>query len=433
MKPLIHPAEKQECFLIEGGKPLRGEVRISGNKNAVLPIIAAALLTDEIVILQNVPRIRDVAAMLNILTHLGVDHDWTGDTLKIQATRIRTAKISPELCAEIRTSFLFVAPLLARLGHAQVAPPGGDAIGRRRLDAHFYGLRTLGATADAETFQFQAKKRLCGRELFFDEASVTATEHILMAAVLAEGETVIRNAASEPHVQDLAQMLTGMGAKIDGIKTNTLRIQGVDRLHGVQHRITPEHVEAASFLAFAAATGGSITVQQTVRGHFWMINRVFERFGIQLELGPDFIHLPEGQIPRIRQDLDGATPRIDDGPWPQFPSDLMSTMMVLATQSEGSVLFFEKMYESRMYFIDRLIRMGANAIVCDPHRVLISGKTRLQARTLSGPDIRAGIALIGAALCAQGTSKIHNAWIIDRGYENLTRKLSDLNARIQRR
>lgn len=228
-------------------------------------------------------------------------------------------------------------------------------------------------------------------------------------------------------------MLTGMGAKIDGIKTNTLRIQGVDRLHGVQHRITPEHVEAASFLAFAAATGGSITVQQTVRGHFWMINRVFERFGIQLELGPDFIHLPEGQIPRIRQDLDGATPRIDDGPWPQFPSDLMSTMMVLATQSEGSVLFFEKMYESRMYFIDRLIRMGANAIVCDPHRVLISGKTRLQARTLSGPDIRAGIALIGAALCAQGTSKIHNAWIIDRGYENLTRKLSDLNARIQRR
>ena len=423
----------QDKFIIEGGQPLRGEIHVGGNKNAVLPMIAAALLTDEEVVLENVPQILDVKTMLLILEHVGADINQTGSTLALRCTKVRRTEIPQELCTAIRASFLFVAGLLVRCGHAKVHPPGGDVIGRRRLDAHFYGLRCLGANIHEDQFEFFAPKGLTGRDLFFDESSVTATEHILMAATLAKGTTTIRNAASEPHVQDLARMLIKMGAKIDGLNTNTLAIEGVSSLRGTSHTVSSDHIETGSYLALAAATGGAITVHGTVRSHYWMIQRVFQRFNIQLEFATDNVRLPGGQSPIIQKDIGGAIPQIDDGPWPQFPSDLMSSMLVLATQAEGTVLFFEKMFESRMYFVDRLIQMGASAIVCDPHRVVVSGKTSLRSYILTSPDIRAGMALIIAALCARGTSHIQNVHVIDRGYEKMEEKLLSLGARIQRK
>ncbi|MFT5130240.1 MAG: UDP-N-acetylglucosamine 1-carboxyvinyltransferase [Rhodothermales bacterium] len=419
-------------LVIEGGISLTGTITAGGNKNAVLPMIAASLLSDEEVILENVPGIRDVNGMLAVIQHLGGEVEREGSEVRIRAKEIHTHSVPRELCNAIRTSFLVAGPLLHRRGAAQLYPPGGDVIGRRRLDAHFYGLTKLGAEAAPERFAFSSPRRLRGRDLFFDEASVTATEHILMTAVLAEGTTVIRNAASEPHVCCLAEMLISMGAQIDGLHTNTLTVQGVDRLHGTRFRVVSDHIEIGSFLALAAATGGSITVKDTVKSHFWMIRRVFEKFGIVLDFENDQVHLPPGQEPRIQKDIGGIIPQIDDGPWPQFPSDLMSAMLVLATQTEGTALFFEKMFESRMYFVDRLIQMGASAIVCDPHRVVISGKSRLRAQTMSSPDIRAGIALLIAACCATGTSVIDKAEIIDRGYENITDKLDALGARVHR-
>ncbi|MFT5442746.1 MAG: UDP-N-acetylglucosamine 1-carboxyvinyltransferase [Myxococcota bacterium] len=420
-------------FVIHGGRPIKGHVRVSGNKNASLPMIAAALLTDEEVVLENVPTIRDVASMLEIASYLGADVSREGHTVRIRATEIVTHEIPWELCEKNRTSFLFVAPLLHRVREAQVHQPGGDMIGRRRLDAHFYGLEKLGCTVDAESFKLSASEGMRGSILFFDEASVTATEHIMMAAVLAEGVTEIRNAASEPHVQDLASMLVEMGAEISGIGTNTLVVTGVDKLGGTTHHIEGDHIEAGSYLALGAALGGEMVVEGIRGGHYWMTNRVFERFGIDLEIGSDSIYLAGDQVPRIRQDVGGKTPRIDDGPWPQFPSDLMSSMLVLATQAEGSVLFFEKLFESRMYFVDPLVQMGANVIVCDPHRVIISGKTPLIGQTVRSPDIRAGMALIIAALCAtQRPSVVQNAEIVDRGYEDIVGKLRSLGAEIER-
>ncbi len=421
-------------FVVHGGKPLSGAIQASGNKNAALPMIAATLLTDEPVVLDNLPAIRDVAAMLEILEYLGARVEREGDRVTVHAAALEQAEIPWELCEKTRTSFLLVAPLLSRCPRVHLHRPGGDEIGRRRLDPHFYGLRSLGVEVDEERFVFEAPQRLRGRQLFFDEASVTATEHILMAAVLAEGETTILNAASEPHVQDLCRMLGSMGARIEGVGTNTLRIQGVERLGGATHRITSDHVEAASYLALAAATGGELTVRGTSRGHYWMIHRVFERFGLKLELERDHLFLPGGQQPRVMPDLGGAIPRVDDGPWPQFPSDCMSAMLVMATQAEGTVLFFEKMFESRMYFVDPLVRMGANIIVCDPHRVVVSGPSRLRGATLRSPDIRAGMALVMAALCATGRpSVIQNAEVIDRGYERFEHKLLALGADIERR
>ena len=420
-------------FIIEGGKQLTGEVTVGGNKNAVLPMIAAVLLTDDDIVLNNVPQILDVETMLTILEHLGAEVHKHGSTLRLRCLEVRTTEIPWELCTAIRTSFLFVAALLVRCGQAKVYPPGGDIIGRRRLDAHFYGLRCLGVDIDETEFEFSVPKGLQGRDLFFDESSVTATEHIMMAATLAKGTTIIRNAASEPHVQDLAKLLIKMGAQIDGLNTNTLTIAGVDSLHGATHDIVSDHVETGSYLALAAATGGELTIHGTVPSHYWMIQRVFQRFNIQLDFTSDRVRLPGGQFPVIQKDIGGAIPQIDDGPWPQFPSDLMSAMLVLATQTEGTVLFFEKMFESRMYFVDRLIQMGASAIVCDPHRVVVSGKTFLRSHTLTSPDIRAGMALIIAALCAQGTSHIQNVHVIDRGYEKMEEKLLSLGARIQRK
>ncbi len=420
-------------FVIQGGRPLEGEIRASGSKNAALPMIAAALLTDEEVILENVPSIRDVDVMLEIAGVLGAEVSRLDDRITIRAANLKDQQLPHELCERVRTSVLFVAPLLHRLGRAKLHPPGGDGIGRRRLDTHFYGLRSMGAIVDDREFEFRADERLKGAMLFFDEASVTATEHILMAAALADGTTTILNAASEPHVMDLASMLVSMGAQIDGLYTNTLTVTGVDRLHGATHRVVSDHIEVGSYLALAAATGGGITIHDTVRGHYWMMHRVFERFGIELDIKSDRIVMPSGQTPRVQMDAGGKIPQVDDGPWPQFPTDMMSPFLVLATQSEGTILFFEKMFEGRMYFVDPLVQMGANAIICDPHRVIISGRSQLAGQTVRSPDIRAGMAMIIAALCAtKRPCIVQNAEIVDRGYERVEEKLRALGADIVR-
>ncbi len=420
-------------FIIKGGRALAGEITASGNKNAILPMLAATLLTDEEVVLENVPALRDVNGMLEVLEYLGASVEREGSRLVVCAREINRNEIPAELCERIRTSFLFVAPLLHRTGRANLHPPGGDQIGRRRLDAHFYGLRGLGADVAEEEFEFRSESGLRGAMLFFDEPSVTATEHILMAAVVADGETTLLNVASEPHVQDLGRLLMGMGAEIEGLGTNTLKIRGVPKLGGTTHRVISDHIEVGSYLALAAATGGSITIHDTIRGHYWMLHRVFERFGVKLDIQTDRIVLPGGQLPRVSQDAGRAMPSVADGPWPQFPSDMMSPMLVLATQSEGTSLFFEKMFESRMYFVDPLVRMGAQIVVCDPHRVLVTGPTTLRGQTLRSPDIRAGMALLMAALCARGKpSLLQNAEILDRGYEKLEQKLQALGADITR-
>jgi len=420
-------------FVIRGGRPLEGEIRASGSKNAVLPMIAAALLSEDEVVLENVPSIRDVDVMLEIAGQLGAEVSRLGDRIAIRAANLEHQELPAELCERVRTSVLFVAPLLHRLGRAKLHPPGGDGIGRRRLDPHFYGLRQLGATVDDDEFDFRAAEGLQGAMIFFDEASVTATEHILMAASLAAGTTTILNAASEPHVMDLARMLMSMGAKIEGLYTNTLTITGVERLGGTTHRVVSDHIEVGSYLALAAATRGGITIHDTVRGHYWMMHRVFERFGIEIDVKSDRIVMPSGQTPRIQPDAGGAIPQVDDGPWPQFPTDMMSPFLVLATQSEGTILFFEKMFEGRMYFVDPLIQMGANAIICDPHRVIISGPSPLRGQTVRSPDIRAGMAMVIAALCATGRPcVVQNAEIVDRGYERVEEKLQALGADIVR-
>ncbi len=418
-------------FEIEGGIPLRGTIKASGNKNAILPMIAACILTDQEVVLENVPDIIDVHHMLQVIIELGGRVERSGERVSIQVATLASSEISEALCSKVRTSIMCVAPLLHRLGKAKLYPPGGDVIGRRRLDTHFYGLQKLGATITINgSYDFVLPKPLAGTEMFFDEPSVTGTEHIMMAAAVSRGHTLIRNAASEPHVQDLALMLNAMGAKISGIGTNLLSIEGVSSLHGATHKVCHDHVEAASYLALAAATGGEIKVEGTDLHSYWMCHRVFETLGVKIELYKDHILLSGQQERRVIRDHDGSIPVIGDGPWPQFASDQMSCMITLATQVEGNVLFFEKMFESRLYFVDRLISMGANAVVCDPHRVLISGRSKLTGTTLSSPDIRAGMALLGAALVAKGNSTVQNANMIQRGYEDIEEKLLSLGARI---
>ncbi len=420
-------------LIVEGGVPLSGTVSVIGNKNAVLPIIAASILTDEEIILQNVPNILDVRAMLEIVEALGIDVSQKNNTVKIKASKIKTSEISQKLCSKIRTSFLFSAPLINRCGKAKVYAPGGDAIGRRRLDAHFYGFQSLGVDiiSNQTPFEFELNKELLGRDLFLDEASVTATEHIMMLAVCVKGTTIIRNSASEPHVKDLGEFLIKMGAKIEGLGTNTIIITGVDSLHGATHRITEDHIEAGSFIAMAAATGGELTIQGIQPGHYWMTRRVFEKLGVHIELRKNEIFVPGNQSLKIAKDIGNAIPTISDGPWPQFPSDMMSCTLVMATQAQGTVLFFEKMFESRMYFVDTLIRMGANAIVCDPHRVVITGPAKLKAIEMATPDIRAGMAMIIAAMCAEGKSIINNTNMVARGYENIVEKLSSIGGKVK--
>ena len=422
-----------KSLLVSGGKITGGEVTVSGNKNAALPMIAALLLTDEEVILHNVPDILDVRTMLEIAGFLGAQWSFEKNTLRFRCSRINTAQISRELCSRNRTSILFAAPLLARCGKAELYPPGGDVIGRRRLDGHFYGLTKLGAemSPELQTYSFTAANGLHGRELFLDEASVTATEQIMIAAVMAKGTTTLYNAACEPHICDLAGMLKAMGAKISGEGSNTLTICGVDKLHGCEYSVTGDHIEAGSFLALGAATGVPVTVCGIARRHYWMLQRVFNRLGINMDLGYDRITLPGEQNMEIQTDFGGYTPQISDGPWPQYPSDMMSCTIVAATQCKGTVMFFEKMFESRMYFVDRLISMGANAIVCDPHRVVITGRSQLHGVSMSSPDIRAGMAMVIAAFCARGESRIDRADVIYRGYENLPVKLRALGAEVE--
>ena len=420
-------------LLIRGRRPLNGIVRPGGNKNAILPMIAALMLTDEKSVLRNVPDIADVRTMLDIARHLGAEAELKDGTLTFQCPKVVTTEVPKELCARNRTSILFAGSMLARCGRIELGRPGGDSIGRRRLDGHFYGLQNLGAKFTEDVcFRFTRRaKRLRGRELFLDEPSVTATEQIITAAATAEGVTTLYNAASEPHVSDLALMLNGMGAKISGIGSNILTIEGVEKLRGADHEVIFDHIEAGSFVALAAATGADLTIEGVKPRSFWMLRRVYERLGINVGLYDKCITVSGDQSRQIKYDSGGPFLQISDGPWPQFPTDMMSCTIVAATQCRGTVTFFEKMFEGRMNFIDRLIDMQANAIVCDPHRAVITGPTLLRGTELSSPDIRAGMALVIAALCAKGDSVIHRADIIYRGYEKLVEKLRSLGADVE--
>jgi UDP-N-acetylglucosamine 1-carboxyvinyltransferase len=370
--------------------------------------------------------------MLAILEGLGVSVDLAGHTLTLSAARIRSTRLAPALCRKVRLSILLAGPATARLGSATLFPPGGDVIGRRRVDTHFDGLRQLGITLSGQSAYRFRRRRLAGAAIVLDEASVTATENVLMAATLAEGITTIYNAACEPHVQDLCAMLNKMGARITGIGTNRLQVEGVPRLHGVRHRVSPDHIEAASFVAAAAATGGVLTLDDCPVSSFRVLARPFQKLGVAWRATGHRLCLAAPQKLRIRNDFGAAIPKIEDGGWPAFPSDLMSIAIVVATQARGTMLFFEKMFESRLHFADRLIAMGARIVQCDPHRVIVTGPAHLHGTHLASPDIRAGMALIVAALCAKGQSVIDNAEIIDRGYEQVHRRLRRLGADIRR-
>lgn len=419
-------------YLIEGGFPIKGTIRASGNKNAALPCIAAALLSDEPVILRNIPEIEDTAVMLNILQSFGAkatnlgSHSW-----KIEAKNLQPICIPAELSKKIRASILFAGPLLARLGKAEMLPPGGDVIGRRRLDTHFLALEQLGARVEINGHFIFTANKLIGTDIFLDECSVTATENALMAAVLAEGETTITNAASEPHIQDLCNMLSAMGAKISGIGSNILKIKGVQKLHGCDFTIGPDYMEIGSFIGLAAATRGSITIEGVENLDLRPLKIGFAKLGITWTQKDSSIVVPQIQEMKTNADIGSKIPKIDDSPWPGFPPDLTSIMTVVATQVEGTVLIFEKMFESRMFFVDKLISMGAQITLCDPHRAVVSGPSTLHADHLVSPDVRAGMAMVIAAMIAHGESRISNVYQIERGYEHLVERLKALGAHIE--
>jgi UDP-N-acetylglucosamine 1-carboxyvinyltransferase len=420
-------------LIIEGGSPLSGTIAPSGNKNAALPLLAACLLTDEQIVLHNVPRIRDVETMLHILQDIGVQVVEQGArSIALRAGNVARTMLDPALCAEIRASILLAGPMLARCGRVELPPPGGDVIGRRRVDTHLQAFQALGAEVDIDGgYQIQAGG-LRGAVIFLDEASVTGTENALMAACMAGGTTVIRNAACEPHVQELAGLLNEMGAHIEGIGSNTLTLHGVDRLHGAEWTIGPDHIEVGSLIGLAAVTGGEMRIQDAGTEHLHMIRLMLERLGVQMAFDGDDVLVPGGQTLRIHPDLHGVVPKIDDGPWPHFPTDMMSIALAVATQAEGAVLIWEKMFEGRMFFVDRLIGMGARIVLCDPCRAVVIGPSRLHGAPLASPDIRAGMAMLIAALCAEGTSRISNIEQIDRGHEQIERRLQELGARVWR-
>jgi UDP-N-acetylglucosamine 1-carboxyvinyltransferase len=423
----------KQSFVIEGGFRLSGRVRATGNKNAALPILAACLLTDQPVTLENVPRINDVETMLALLRHTGAEADWTGPSeVRIHAADVATTELDEELCREIRASILLAGPLLARCGRATVPPPGGDVIGRRRIDTHMHALAALGADYTVGRRYELSGPSLRGTGMFLDEASVTGTENAVMAASLASGETLIGNAACEPHVQDLCRFLVALGARIEGVGSNLLRIEGTDRLGGGTFRICPEHIEVASFIGLAAATGSGITIEDTVPEDLLPILPVLGRLGVHVDVDGTNVHVPAEQQLAVRDDVGGQIPKIEDGPWPAFPADLTSIAVVLATQARGTVLVFEKMFESRLFFVDKLVGMGARIIVCDPHRVVVSGPAKLYGQRMESPDIRAGMAMLIASLAAEGTSTIGNIGQIDRGYERIDERLRGLGARIER-
>lgn len=423
-------------FIIQGGIPLQGEVTPSGNKNATLPLLAACLLTDEPVVLRNVPEIQDVRSMRALLGSLGASVEEVGDhAWRIRAQSLSPADLDPDLCRKIRASILLAGPMTARCGGMRLPPPGGDVIGRRRVDTHILALRALGASADydrkGKAFRFQAE-RLTGADILLDEASVTATENALMAAVTASGTTILRNAASEPHVQELCHLLNHLGARIDHIGSNSLRIEGVERLHGGDFTLSTDYLEVISFVGAAAVTGGSVRVRNAGIRFLDMIRLVFARMGIRWEVEGDDLVVPAEQERVIETDFVGAIPEVCVMPWPAFPTDLMSLAIVTATQCRGNMLFHDWMYPSRMFFIDKLVAMGAHIVLCDPHRCIVQGPTRLCGDKLDSPDIRAGMALVLAALAADGESVIRNVTQIERGYERIDEKLRALGARIER-
>ena len=423
-------------FVIHGRKTIAGVHAVSGNKNAALPMIAAALLTSEPVTLTNVPDIVDVEDMLSVAVGFGaqVTRDRAAGTVRLETPRLRSFRIAPGLAAKIRTSFLFAGPLLARAGRASLPPPGGDAIGHRRLDTHFAGFKALGAKAAAGRWMYRLSGDLKGATILLDEASVTATENILMASVLARGRTEIFNAACEPHVSDLGTMLNAMGAKITGLGTNRLVIEGVERLTGAEARVGCDYIEAGSYLVAAAVTGGELTLTGIDPEPFRVLEGVFARFGVTWTIdakGRTLRYVPHRRL-KMKYDLGDTIPSVSDGPWPSFPSDLLSVLIVLATQTRGTCLFFEKMFESRLYFVDQLKQMGAKIVQCDPHRVVVTGPSQLIGGTMTSPDIRAGISLVIAALAARGESVILNAGTVDRGYVAVERELARLGADIIR-
>jgi UDP-N-acetylglucosamine 1-carboxyvinyltransferase len=426
-------AVSSEKLVIRGGRSLSGTIIPSGNKNAALPILAATLLTDEEVVLENVPDILDVHVMLALLDDIGVGvRDVGPNAIALKAEEVRTTSLDPELCVRLRASLLLAGPLLARCGQVDLPLPGGDFIGRRRVDTHLLAFRGLGARAEVNRGYHLSHEGLAGAELFLDEASVTATENVLMAAVLAPGRTVVLNAAGEPHVQDLANFLVALGARIEGIGTNRLIIDGVERLHGGRFRIGPDHIEIASFIGLGAITGSDLTIPDVRPDDLRMILLTFGRLGIRAELHGDVLRVPPDQDLRIVADEGEAIPKIDDGIWPAFPADLTSIATAVATQAHGTVMIFEKMFENRLFFVDKLVAMGARIVLCDPHRAVVSGPARLHGERLESPDIRAGMAMLIASLVAEGTSTIGNILQIDRGYERIDERLRAVGADIER-
>ncbi len=421
-------------FIVEGGTPLRGEIRPAGNKNAALPLIAASLLTDEPMTLRNVPRIRDVRGMVDIVSELGAKvEELDATTVRITAASLSSTEVPQALAGEIRTSLLFAGPMLARHKKVKIGLPGGDVIGRRRNDTHFLALKALGAELDMSASGYGLHTSgLRGGEILLDETSVTATENALMAAVLAPGRTVIRNAASEPHVQELGAVLMRMGARMVGIGTNTITIDGAERLKGIEHTISSDHMEVGSLIAAVAMTHGDVTIKDAVPQHMRMTRLVFQKLGVDTEVRGEDIHVPAKERYTIEPDLGGAIPHIKPQIWPGFPSDLTSIATALATQAEGTVLIHEWMFETRMFWVDALERMGARLVLADPHRVVVVGPSQLYAADLRSPDIRAGMAILAATLCAKGKSVINNVEQIDRGYEDLDTRLRALGAKIER-
>jgi UDP-N-acetylglucosamine 1-carboxyvinyltransferase len=421
-------------FLVRGGQSLRGSIRPAGNKNAALPILASTVLAHGPMDLDNIPRIRDVETMLALLVDLGASAEWIGPNLvRVDGRGVRPKPLDPKLCARIRASILLAGPMLARFGTVTLPPPGGDVIGRRRVDTHFLALEQLGASVTVgDRYELEAKKGLVGNDIFLDEPSVTGTENALMAAVAARGRTVLRNAACEPHVQDLARALVAMGAQIEGIGSNIYTIEGGRPLSGAAYAIGPDHIEIGSFIGLAAVTNGAITIDPVRPDDLRSTLLGFERLGIRPRIEGQRLTVDADQERRIRPDLGGHVPKLEDGPWPAFPADVMSTTIVTATQCAGMLLVFEKMFESRLFFVDKLIGMGARIVLCDPHRAVISGPSPLKGGVVESPDIRAGMAMLLAALAAEGSSTIHNVGQIERGYERIDERLRALGADIQR-
>lgn len=434
MKAASTISTAMQSFVIEGGHPLSGTVRASGNKNAALPILAACVLASDEVVLTNVPRIRDVETMVELLADIGADVEWAGpNEVRVDSAGVSKTDLDAGLAREIRASFLLAGPLLSRLGRVTVPPPGGDVIGRRRLDTHMHAFAALGADVQADGVYDISASGLRGARVYLDEASVMGTENAIMASVLAEGETVLGHAACEPHIQDLCRFLVALGAEIDGIGSNVLHIRGMSELGGGEYRIGPDHIEVASFVGLAAATGGEVVVTDVEPDDLISIVPAFRKLGVEMDVSESAVRVAAGQDLRIEDDFGGQIPKIESGIWPAFPADLTSIAVTCATQARGTILIFEKMFESRLFFVDKLVSMGARIVLCDPHRVVVSGPARLYGERLESPDIRAGMAMLIAALCAEGTSTIGNIRQIDRGYERIDERLRELGAAIERR